>query len=307
MSLKQDIMAALTSANLAPLHRFGQNFMIDAAAVASIVQALGVTVGDRVVEVGPGTGVLTERMLALGARVTAVEIDRGLHGYLEQRFADEIKAQVLSLVHGDCLENKNTLHPEIIAVAAAGPWRLGANLPYDVALPVLLNAAALPQPPTLVVVTVQWEAAERLCSRPGSAAWGASAATMQAAGAPTMVRKLPPDCFYPRPRVDSAILRWEPRAPLPAGFGRWCRILGLLCLQLLLALLVLHRRLVHRIVAWEFCTGGVLGRCPTCCPHTERGTAKQSCFQATLCGELSKSVQHRRLQCHTARGTADCP
>ena len=224
MSLKQDIMAALTSANLAPLHRFGQNFMIDAAAVASIVQALGVTVGDRVVEVGPGTGVLTERMLALGARVTAVEIDRGLHGYLEQRFADEIKAQVLSLVHGDCLENKNTLHPEIIAVAAAGPWRLGANLPYDVALPVLLNAAALPQPPTLVVVTVQWEAAERLCSRPGSAAWGASAATMQAAGAPTMVRKLPPDCFYPRPRVDSAILRWEPRAPLPAGFGRWCRM-----------------------------------------------------------------------------------
>ena len=224
MSLKQEIMAALTGANLSPLHRFGQNFMIDAAAVACIVDNLSVQNGDRVVEVGPGTGVLTERLLALGARVTAVEIDRGLHGYLAEHFAAAITTETLSLIHGDCLENKNTLHSEIISVAAAGPWRLGANLPYDVALPVLLNAAALPQPPTLVVVTVQREAADRLCSRPGSEAWGASAATMQAAGVTTMVKKLPPDCFYPRPRVDSAILRWEPRAPLPQGFGRWCRM-----------------------------------------------------------------------------------
>jgi 16S rRNA (adenine1518-N6/adenine1519-N6)-dimethyltransferase len=77
----------------------------------------------------------------------------------------------------------------------------------------------------LVVVTVQWEAAERLCSRPGEDAWGASAATLQAAGRPRLLRKLPPQCFYPRPRVDSALLRWEPTAALPADFGRWCRAL----------------------------------------------------------------------------------
>lgn len=220
MSLKQDVLAALASAGLSPLHRFGQNFMIDAAALDTLVRELGLGAGVAVVEIGPGTGVLTGPLLATGARVTAVEIDRGLHDLLAQRFANHAG---FTLVHGDCLETKNRLHPAIIAVAASGPWRLGANLPYDVALPVLLNAAALPRPPELAVVTVQWEAAERLCARPGQDAWGASAATLQAAGRPQLLRKLPPGCFHPRPRVDSAILRWEPVAALPDGFGRWCR------------------------------------------------------------------------------------
>jgi 16S rRNA (adenine1518-N6/adenine1519-N6)-dimethyltransferase len=150
-----------------------------------------------------------------------VEFDRGLHDLLARRFADETGGR-LTLVHGDCLETKNRLHPAIVA-AAVRDWRLGANLPYEVALPVLLNAAALPQPPVLAVVTVQWEAAVRLCSRPGDAAWGASAATLQAAGRPRLVRRLSPESFHPRPRVDSAVLRWEPGAALPGGFGRWCR------------------------------------------------------------------------------------
>jgi 16S rRNA (adenine1518-N6/adenine1519-N6)-dimethyltransferase len=222
MSLKEEILAALASGGLSPLHRFGQNFMIDAAALQSLVKELALAPDASVVEVGPGTGVLTERLLAAGARVTAVEIDRGLHDLIAQRFAAELGTR-LTLVHGDCLETKNLLHPAIIAASAAGPWRLGANLPYDVALPVLLNAAALPRPPELAVVTVQWEAAERLCARPGQDAWGASSATLQAAGRPKLLRKLPPNCFYPRPRVDSAILRWEPLAALPDGFGRWCR------------------------------------------------------------------------------------
>ena len=222
MSLKEEVLAALASAGLSPLHRFGQNFMIDAAALQTLVADLALSPEVSVVEVGPGTGVLTERLLAAGARVTAVEIDHGLHAVLAARFAAYVPTQ-LTLVHGDCLETKNRLHPAIIAASVAGAWRLGANLPYDVALPVLLNAAALPRPPELAVVTVQWEAAERLCARPGQDAWGASAATLQAAGRPKLVRKLPPNCFHPRPRVDSAILRWEPLAALPDGFGRWCR------------------------------------------------------------------------------------
>lgn len=222
MSLKQEVLAALAGAGLSPLHRFGQNFMIDAAALQSLVAELALTADAAVVEVGPGTGVLTERLLAAGARVTAVEIDHGLHELLAARFAAHIPER-LTLVHGDCLETKNRLHPAIIAASQHGPWRLGANLPYDVALPVLLNAAALPHPPELAVVTVQWEAAERLCARPGQDAWGASAATLQAAGRPKLLRKLPPNCFHPRPRVDSAVLRWEPQAALPDGFGRWCR------------------------------------------------------------------------------------
>lgn len=222
MSLKDEVLSALAGAGLSPLHRFGQNFMIDGAALQALVGELALTPDSSVVEIGPGTGVLTGRLLAAGARVTAVEIDRGLHDLLATRFAAEIPAR-LTLIHGDCLETKNRLHSAIIAASAAGTWRLGANLPYDVALPVLLNAAALPRPPELAVVTVQWEAAERLCARPGEDAWGASAATLQAAGRPRLLRKLPPQCFHPRPRVDSAILRWEPVAALPDGFGRWCR------------------------------------------------------------------------------------
>jgi 16S rRNA (adenine1518-N6/adenine1519-N6)-dimethyltransferase len=158
----------------------------------------------------------------------AVELDRGLHGFLEQRFATELVTTTASgerrftLVHGDCLASKSRLHPAIEAFAAA-PWRLGANLPYDVALPVILNAAALPIPPERVAVTIQYEAAERLCARPGADAWGASAAVLQAAGMPKLVRKLGPSCFHPQPRVDSAVLAWEPRTALPTGFGRWCR------------------------------------------------------------------------------------
>lgn len=220
LTLKQRILADLSAAGCQPLHRLGQNFMVDPQAVEALVTALDLTPGDLVVEIGPGTGVLTERLLTAGARVLAVELDRGLHAHLSQRFAEH---PGLTLVHGDCLAGKTQLHPAIQAIAAQ-PWKLGANLPYDVSIPVLLNAV-VGTPPVRIAVTVQREAAERLCAAAGSDAWGASAATFQAAGDPRIVRRLSPACFHPRPRVDSAILSWTPRTALPEGFGLWCRTL----------------------------------------------------------------------------------
>jgi len=220
-NLRHEVMAALTGAGLAPLHRLGQNFMVDARALDRLIAELALSPGERVVEVGPGTGVLTARLLAAGATLLAVELDRGLAALIGARFA----GQTLTLEHGDALDGKSRLHPVINAFARQ-PWKLGANLPYDVAIPVLLNAASLvaPElPPALAVVTVQWEAAQRLVSRPGQDAWGASAAVLQAAGEPTLVCRLPPHVFHPRPRVDSAILRWVPMRALPAGFPAWCR------------------------------------------------------------------------------------
>ncbi len=227
--LRRTVVAELAAAGLAPIHRLGQNFMIDAAALAALCQELGAAPGLRVLEIGPGTGVLTQRLLEAGCRILAVELDQGLSALLRAKFAaacaEAADGPALTLIHGDCLESKSVLHGGITAFAAR-PWRLGANLPYDVALPVLLNAAALQPPalpPELAVVTVQWEAAQRLCARPGEDAWGASAAVLQAAGQARIVRRLAPSCFYPRPRVDSAILSWRPRGVLPDGFGRWCR------------------------------------------------------------------------------------
>jgi 16S rRNA (adenine1518-N6/adenine1519-N6)-dimethyltransferase len=219
MSLKACISQALAEEGLKPLHRLGQNFMIEEKAVAAMVEAAGPGPGVRCVEIGPGTGVLTERLLAVGSQVLAVELDAGLHRFLTRTLVP----RGLELVHGDALATKNRLHPAVEAFAAAGPWRLASNLPYDVALPVILNAVALLQPPEVIAVTIQREAAERLVSRPGADAWGATAAVLQAAGMPKLVRHLSPGCFFPAPRVESAILRWTPQRVLPAGFGTWCR------------------------------------------------------------------------------------
>lgn len=224
VSLKVRILADLAAAGCKPLHRLGQNFMIEAGALDALVGALALEPGDRVVEIGPGTGVLTERLLASGAEVLAVELDRGLHGHLQRRFADEGR---LHLVHGDALAGKHDLHPAIRDHVGTGPWKLGANLPYDVAIPVLLNAAlggdGLPGM-ARAAVTVQKEAGERLCSRPGEDAWGASAAGLQAAGTPRILRRLPPECFHPRPRVDSVILTWDRGGdPVAPDFGPWCK------------------------------------------------------------------------------------
>ena len=219
MSLASELKQDLSESGLPPLHRFGQHFMIDERAMATLLETLGVVPGDRVVEIVPGTGLLTRRLLAAGARVLAVEIDHGLCAHLRARVAHER----LTLVDGDCLAGKSRLCAAIEGAAAEGPWLLGANLPYEVSLPVLLNAAALPRPPTRMAVTIQWEAAVRLTSAPGKASWGASAATLQAAGEPRVVRRLGPGCFLPPPKIDSAILSWTPRAPLPEGFGAWVR------------------------------------------------------------------------------------
>ena len=223
MSLKQSVQADLAAAGCAPLHRFGQNFMIDRHALEALVAALALQPGERVVEIGPGTGVLTDCLLAAGAEVLAVEIDKGLAAHVAQRFA----GQRIRVEHGDALATKNRLHPAIEAFAAAGPWKLGANLPYDIALPALLCAAGLEapaQPPALAVVTVQLEAAQRLCAASGADAWGASAAVLQAAGTPELVKRLGPGSFHPQPRVDSAILRWSSARRLPTGYSRWCRL-----------------------------------------------------------------------------------
>ncbi len=193
--------------------------MIDRRAVACLVESAGAAPGVRIVEVGPGTGVLTRRLMAAGAVVLAVELDRGLAAWLEQ----DLVPQGLSLVHGDALAAKTRLHPAIEAFAQAGPWHLGANLPYDVALPILLNAAALPRPPQRMAATIQLEAAQRLVSRPGEDAWGATAAVLQAGGVPKLVRRLGPGSFCPPPRVDSAILTWTCERTLPNGFGTFVR------------------------------------------------------------------------------------
>jgi len=217
--LRDELRRTLERDELAPRKRLGQHFMVDAGVLECLLRGVEPVPGMRVCEIGPGTGVLTRLLLDAGCAVTAVELDLGLADHLER----ELVPRGLQLVRGDARAGKNALHPAIVDFAAADPWRVCANLPYDISIPLLLNCLALPRPPELLAVTVQLEAAQRLTARPGTAAWGASAAVAQAAGEGRILRRVPPRAFHPPPRVDSAILLWRPLRALAPGFGAWCR------------------------------------------------------------------------------------
>src|SRR2546423_2950100 len=127
---KHQIQELLTAAGTEPRHRFGQNFMIDQNLVRIVADAGEIGPQDTVIEVGPGTGTLTEELLARAGRVIAVEIDRDLARMLRERFADNEK---FILIEGDALAGKHELNPELAAQVRGS--KLVANLPYNIASP----------------------------------------------------------------------------------------------------------------------------------------------------------------------------
>lgn len=201
---KQQIQAILSAAGTGPKHRFGQNFMIDQNLVRVIADAGHVSPDDTVIEVGPGTGTLTEELLSRGARVVAVEIDRELARGLRERFASESRFE---LIEGDALASKHRLNPEILQRISAKPQaaKLVANLPYNIASPLvveLLHAGV-----GLLAFTVQKEVADRLEAAAGTEAYGPLSVVVQLLGKVEVLRKLPPQAFWPAPSVDSALVQ----------------------------------------------------------------------------------------------------
>lgn len=199
------------SEGLSPRHRLGQNFLIDLNLHELIVETAGVGPGDLVLEVGPGAGALTGLMAGRGAAVLAVELDPGMARLTERAVAGFPNARVLN---ADALANKNTLNP-VLADAlnqarAAAPqrvYKLVANLPYSVATPLITNLLVHPTLcPSLMVVTIQRELAERMMAAPGRSEYGSLSVLVQALAEVAIVRILPPSVFWPRPRVESAVV-----------------------------------------------------------------------------------------------------
>lgn len=232
-----ELRALLEARGLSPRHAFGQNFLIDPALLRAIPADAGVEAGDRVLEVGPGAGALTERLLAAGARVLAVEIDAGLAGLLRERFADELDAGRLELVHGDVLDRDERLHPRVEAWwTEDAPPRVVANLPYAISGPFLARLAGRPLRGACLLL--QREVAEKAAGRDDR---GPLPIRLGAHFEARLGRRLPAEVFWPRPQVASAFLHLEPRpdAPPPqvdaalrallrAGFAqRRKRLLGL--------------------------------------------------------------------------------
>lgn len=205
------IRSLLASRGLRPKHRFGQNFLHDPGAMRAILQAAAIRTGETILEVGPGTGTLTESLLEVGARVVACELDRDMASIVRERLGARI-----TLVEGDCLLDKHTIHPAVIEALGPGPFRLIANLPYSAATPLI--ATLLESHPACrgMVVTIQREVADRLAARPDTSDIGPLTITAQLLAEVDRVTVLKPGAFWPAPDVTSAVVRLVPRDPRPA-------------------------------------------------------------------------------------------
>jgi 16S rRNA (adenine1518-N6/adenine1519-N6)-dimethyltransferase len=187
--------------------RLGQHFLTDPKILSRIADALAATAEDTVLEIGPGPGGLTAALIKRAGRVIAIEKDRELIEPLRARFPG------LEVVEGDALAlDWHQL--------AGGPFLVAGNIPYNITSP-LLDKALSPPLPRRIVFLVQKEVAERVTAIPGTAAYGALTVGVQSVSLAERLFSIPAGAFQPRPKVDSAALRIEPRAePLVAPFER---------------------------------------------------------------------------------------
>lgn len=200
---KSEIQSLLSAAGTAPRHRFGQNFMIDQNLVRLIADAGAITADDHILEVGPGTGTLTEEILSRGCRVTAVEIDRDLAKLLRERFSGNESFQ---LIEGDALDGRHAVNPKMLEVVRSSAHaKLVANLPYNIASPLIIEL--LIAGVELLVFTVQKEVADRLKSTEAADAYGPLSVVASMLAKVEVLRTLPPQAFWPAPKIDSSLVR----------------------------------------------------------------------------------------------------
>ncbi|UFU07398.1 16S rRNA (adenine(1518)-N(6)/adenine(1519)-N(6))-dimethyltransferase RsmA [Ruania halotolerans] len=195
-----------TRLNVRPTKTLGQNFVIDPGTVRRIVRTAGVGSSDTVLEVGPGLGSLTLGLLETGAHVTAVEIDPVLAGALGETVTTHAPVAVdrLTVIAADAMELTELPTP---------PVRLVANLPYNVAVPVLLHLLAHLPSLREVLVMVQAEVADRIAAGPGSRTYGVPSAKAAWYASASRAGSIGRSVFWPAPNVDSALVRLVRRDP----------------------------------------------------------------------------------------------
>ncbi|MDB5308419.1 MAG: rsmA [Gemmataceae bacterium] len=203
--------------------KLGQNFLIDLNLLDLIVRTAELDRSDAVLEVGTGTGALTGRLADHAGAVCTVEIDRSLQPVAQQVIGPRPNVR---FVFGDALAKKNELSPEMLAAweeeAVAhhcARRKLVANLPYVIATPIVSNILIAGLPVERMVVMVQWEIAERMRAQVGTKDYNAMSVLVQAVADVEVVRKVLPTNFYPRPKVDSAIVKITPNAEKRAKVG----------------------------------------------------------------------------------------
>jgi 16S rRNA (adenine1518-N6/adenine1519-N6)-dimethyltransferase len=201
----------LESHGLRPSRALGQNFVADPNTVRRIARLAGVGPGDHVVEIGPGLGSLTLALAETGAAVTAVEVDRHLVPILRE----VVEPAGVTVVQGDAMRLD---WPGVLA--GADTWSLVANLPYNIATPLVLDLLADVPAITRMLVMVQHEVGERLAAGPGSRAYGIPSVKAAYDATAGVVGRVPPTVFVPQPRVDSALVSIVRRPSPPVEADR---------------------------------------------------------------------------------------
>ncbi len=200
-----DIAALLSAHGLHPRKALGQNFVADPNTVRRIARLSGVGPDSRVLEIGAGLGSLTLALAETGAHVVAVESDRGLIPVLRT----VVEPVGVEVVEGDALALDLA---EVVGRRGGPPWSLVANLPYNVATPLVMRTLVEVEAVTRLLVMVQREVGERMAAAPGSDAYGAVSVRVAYFARATVVGRVPASVFVPRPRVESVLVGLERRA-----------------------------------------------------------------------------------------------
>ena len=192
------VRGQLKGAGLKARKSLGQNFLVNEAVRDNIIEAAGLSAGDTVIEVGPGLGVLTEKLASRAGRVIAVELDDSLAERLANRLVR------FSNIH---IINADILSLDLSALVSGGTYKVVANIPYYITSPILRFFMQAEPRPSLMVIMMQEEVARDVTVQPGQ--MGFLAVSMRLFSVPRMICRVPADCFYPAPRVDSAVVKFD--------------------------------------------------------------------------------------------------
>lgn len=201
-------------------HALGQNFILDEGLLNHLLGLAEVAPNDRVLEIGPGAGVMTVLLAARCSHVLAVEVDRGLEPVLGDVLGGVKNAEVVF---------QDIMKADLSALMGEKPYRVVANLPYYITADILLKLTTTSCAPDSIAIMVQREAADRLMSHPGSKSWCALAATVQSYGTAEVLDDVPPDVFNPPPHVQSQfILIRRHAAPVvtPRDYRQYLRVIN---------------------------------------------------------------------------------
>ena len=200
----QNTIAVLQKYNFVFQKKFGQNFLIDTHVLDKIIRAAEITKDDFVLEIGPGIGTMTQYLACAAGKVAAVEIDRALIPILEDTLDGYDNVTII---------NNDILKVDIAKMAeeenGGRPIKVVANLPYYITTPIIMGLFEKHVPLKSITVMVQKEVADRMQTGPGSKDYGALSLAVQYYAEPYIVANVPPNCFMPRPKVGSAVIRLE--------------------------------------------------------------------------------------------------